>query len=139
MDPAGVSHAVMAAASITGPWAPLPAAVHAVEAAALRGDSSESALLAPFAEYELLGADAHWKPLAGSLASLASAMPGGNGDGLRLYSDVLVPADECTSDEVRDATLRDELRDHQGLPCAPSSAPEDTSRRVPWPLVGLSG
>ena len=29
-DPAGVAYAIMTAASITDPWAPLPAAVHAV-------------------------------------------------------------------------------------------------------------
>ena len=132
-----VAYAVMAAASSVDPWAPLPAAVCAVEAAA--GNATERALLARFVEYERAEADAHQEPLAGSLASLSSAVPGGNGDGLQLYSDVLVPADECTFDEVRDAALRDELRDHQGLPCAPSSAPEDTSRRVPWPPVGLSG
>ena len=53
------------------------------------------------------------------------ALPGGDGDGLRMYSDVLVPADECTFDEVREAALRDELRDHRGPTCAPSSAPKE--------------
>ena len=130
LDPAGTAHAatsvayaVMAAASSVDPWAPLPAAVCAVEAAA--GNATERALLARFVEYERAEADAHQEPLAGSLASLSSAVPGGNGDGLQLYSDVLVPADECTFDEVRDAALRDELRDHQGLPCAPSSIPDE--------------
>ena len=42
----------------------------------------------------------------GSLASFASAMPGGDGDGLRLYSDVLIPAGEYVFDEARDAALR---------------------------------
>ena len=114
----------MCAASIAGPWAPLPAVVHAVEAAALRGDSTESALLAQFAEYERAEAVGHQEPLAGSLASLASVMPGGDGDVLRFYSDVHIPADGYTFDEVRGVALRDELLDHQGLPCAPSSTPK---------------
>ena len=38
-----------------------------------------------------------------------------------MYSDVLVSAGGCTFDEIRDAALRDELRDHHGLPCAPGS------------------
>ena len=105
------------------PLAPLPLAVCAIEAAA--GNATERALLARFAEYERVEADAHQEPLAGSLASLASVMPGGNWDGLQLYSDVLFPAGECTSDKVRDAALRDELRDHQGLSCAPSSIPKN--------------
>ena len=128
LDPAGTAHAatsvayaVMAAASSAGPWASLPAAVRAVEAAA--GSAAERALLARFAEYERVEADAHQEPLAGSLASLSSVIPGGNVDGLQLYSDVLVPAGECTIDEVRDAALRGPLRDHQGLPCAASSIP----------------
>ena len=52
-------------------------------------------------------------------------MPGGNGDGLRLYNDVPIPADECTFGEVRDAAFRDEPRDHRGPPCAPSSFPNE--------------
>ena len=99
--------------------------MHAAEAAASRGDSAESALLAQFAKYELPGADAHREPQACSLASLASVMPGGDGDGLRLYSYVLVPANGCTFDEVRDAAFRDKLRDHRGLPCVPSSIPKE--------------
>ena len=112
----------MAAVSFADPWAPLPAAVCAVEAAA--GNATERALLARFAEFERVEADAHQEPLAGYLASLSSVMPGGNGDGLQLYSDVHVPAGECAFGEVRDAALRDELRDHQGLPCAPGSIPK---------------
>ena len=69
-------------------------------------------MLAQFANYERTEAGTHQEPLPGSLASLASAMPGGDGDGIRLYSDVPIPADECAFDEVRDATLRDELRNH---------------------------
>ena len=111
----------MAAASIADHWAPRPKAMHAAAAATPRGDTTESALLARFAEYERIGAETHQEPLAGSLVSLASAMPGGDGGGLRLYSGVLVPDGECTFDEVRNAALRDELRDHRGLPCAPSS------------------
>ena len=119
----GVAYAVMAAVSSAGPWKPLPAAVCAVEAAA--GDATERALLARFAEFERVEADTHQEQLAGSLASLSSVMPGGNGDGLRLYSVVLVPAGECAFDEVRDAALRDDLRIHQGLPCTPGSIPKE--------------
>lgn len=106
----------MTAASVVDPWAPLSAAVHAVEAAASRSDATEIALLAQFAEYERAKANSHQEPLAGSLASLAFVMPGGNGDGLLLYSDALVPTDECAFNEVRDAALRDKLRGHRGLP-----------------------
>ena len=113
----------MAAAASAGPWAPLPEAVCAVEAAA--GSAAERALLARFAEYERVEADAHQEPLAGSLASLSSVMPGGNGGRLQLYSDIPVLAGECAFDEVRDSALRDELRDDQGLPCAPSSIPKE--------------
>ena len=84
----------MSAASVADIWAPLPAAVHAVEAAASRGGTTEGALLEQFEKYERIEADVHQKPLAGSLASLASAMPGGDGVGLQLYSSVLVPAHE---------------------------------------------
>ena len=80
--------------------------------------------LAHFAKCGLLEEDARREPLAGFLASLASAVPGGDGGGLRLYSDVLAPAGECAFGEVRDAALREEIRDHRGLPCAPSSTPE---------------
>ena len=52
-------------------------------------------------------------------------MPGGDGDGLRMYSDALVPTGGCALDEVRDTALRDELRDHRGLPCAPGSIPRE--------------
>ena len=75
---------VMTAASSVGPWAPRPAAVHAVTA------------------------------------------------GLRLYSDVFVPADECAFGEVRnaalrDAAFRDELQDNRGLPSAPRGVPMEYS------------
>ena len=83
LGPVGVAHALLtAASSIVGPWTPLPAADSAVEAAA--GDATESALLTRFAEYERTEADTHQEPLEGSLTSLASAMPGRDGDGLRL-------------------------------------------------------
>ena len=72
LDPAGVAHAVMAAASPVDPWAPLPAAVCAVESVA--SDAAGRALLARFAEYERIEVDAHKEPLAGSLASLAPAV-----------------------------------------------------------------
>ena len=84
LGPAEVAHAAMTAASIVDLWAHLPAAVRAVEAAASRGDATKSTFLAQFAQYERTDADAHQEPLAGSLASLTFAMPGGNGDGLRL-------------------------------------------------------
>ena len=80
-------------------------------------------MLARFAEYERVEADSHQEPLAGSLASLSSAMPRWDEDGLRLYSDILVLAGECAFGEIRDAALRDELRDHRSPPCAPSSVP----------------
>ena len=134
MDPAGVANAVMTAASITNPWSPPPAEVHAIEAAASRGDSAEGALLAQFAKYEVLEADAHREPLAGSLASLASAMPGGDGDGLRLYSNALVSAAECTFDEVPG-----ELRDRRGPRARPEAPPRNTSRRMLWSPASLSG
>ena len=67
--------------------------VHAVGTATPRGDSTESALHAQFAEYGRAEADGHQELLAGFLASLASFMPGGDGDELRLYSGVLIPAD----------------------------------------------
>ena len=34
-------------------------------------------------------------------------------------------ASECAFDEVRSAAVRDELRDHRGLPCAPGCVPKD--------------
>ena len=83
LGPVGKAHAIMRAASIVGPLAPLPALVHAVGAATPRGDSTESALLAQFAEYERVEADGYRVSHAGSLASLASVMPGGGGDGFR--------------------------------------------------------
>ena len=49
----------MRAASIADPLAPLPAVVHAVEAATPRGDFTESSLLAQFAEYERAEAEGH--------------------------------------------------------------------------------
>ena len=54
----------------------------------------DGALLTQFTEYERIGAKTLRGPLAGSLASLASVTPNGDEDGLRLCSDVLVPADE---------------------------------------------
>ena len=85
--------AAMAAASADEHWVPSPAAVFAVTAAAPRGGTSEGALLTQFTAYE------------------------------RLEASVLVPADECTLGEVRNAALRDELQGHCGLPRAPGSAP----------------
>ena len=117
LDSAGTAHAaintayaVMAAASSADPWAPLPTAICTVGAAT--GDVAkraltENSLLARFAEYERVEADAQREPLAGSLTSLSVAAPGGDGGGLRMYSGVLIPAGGCTFDEVRDAALRD--------------------------------
>ena len=85
-------------------------------------------MLTKITEYERPEAEASQEPLAGFLASLASLTPDGDEDGLQLQSDVLVPADECTFDEVRDAALRDKLRVHRGLPCAPDSVPEELLR-----------
>ena len=56
-----------------------------------RGGASESALLTKFTKY---------------------------GDELRLCSDALVLAGECTFEEIRDAAFGDELRGHRCLPCA---------------------
>ena len=42
-----------------------------------------------------------------------------------MYSGVLAHADECAFGEVRDAALRDELRDHRSLACGPSSIPKE--------------
>ena len=68
-------------------------------------------------------------------------MPGGDGDGLRLQSDVLIPAGECTSDDVRGAALRDELRaGTTEAPCArPAGSLRSISRRMSWPTASFSG
>ena len=80
---------------------PPPAGVYEVKTTAPLGGASERTPLTQFAEYGRLEADPAQGPLAGSLASLASLTPDGDGDGLRLYSDTLVPAYECTFGEVR--------------------------------------
>ena len=103
----------MTAAFAVDPWVPRPAAVHAVMAAAPRGGATKSASLAKFAEYGRVEAATLQGPLAGFLASLAFVTLVGNKDGLRLYSDVLVPVDECTFGEVRDAALRNKHRGQQ--------------------------
>ena len=130
LDGTSVAHAVMAAASIACPWAPCPA-VHAVTAVAPRGGAIESSLLAQFAEHGRIEADTHQEPLAGSLVSLASVTPGGDGDGLRLYSGVLVSADECASETSSGTTAASLAR-----PAAPHRS---TSRRTPLPRASSSG
>ena len=119
---ASMAYAVMAAASSADRLAPLPAAVCAVEAVA--GDATkravtERALLARFAEFERVEPDAQQGPLAGSLTSLTAAVPGGHGDGLRMYSD-----------EVRDAAFMTSSQTTKASRARPAASPRSTTQQA---------
>ena len=110
--------------------------MYAATAAAPRGGASEGALLTQYTEYGQLEAGASLEPLAGSLVSLASLTPDGDGNGLRLYSDVPLTSAILTRSG---ASLRCELRDHRGLPACPAACPKSTSRRMSWPSTSTWG
>ena len=118
-----------------GPWTPLPAAVHAVEAAA--GGATESALLARFAEYEWTEADAHHEPLAGSLTSLLPPCLVGTGTGSGCTATSPSPPTSIPSTRSGTSPSGTSSGTTEASHARPVAPPRGTLRRMPLFMWGF--